>query len=249
MKDLIEEKSTNEKNKVSLKLRDEFISIAAHELNTPLTALTLQLHLINKLLPEIGSLENAKGKTIQNLAQSSAIQVERLSSLIENLLDTTRASTGKLYIERKKEDLTEIVKKAIKLNEIELENAKCTLTIHLETSVYGEFDSSRIQQVITNLLKNAIKYGAGKPIEIDLHVKNSVAKLVVCDHGIGLDLDSKVRIFKRFERASSMKTYAGLGLGLYLSKEIVTAHGGTIKVESKPGSGSCFIIKLPLYIN
>ena len=246
MKDLTGERIAIEKNKISLKLRDEFISIAAHELNTPLTALTLQLHLINKLLPEVGSLENSTGKTLQNLTQSSVIQVERLSALIENLLDTTRASTGKLYIEKSKADLTEVVKKAIKLQEIELEKAKCLINLNLEPSVSGEFDASRIEQVITNLLKNAIKYGAGKPIEIELHQKDSIAKLVICDHGIGLDEESKVRIFNRFERASSMKTYAGLGLGLYLSKKIVSAHGGTIKVESKPGSGSCFTVKLPL---
>ena len=237
---LVQEKAAREEAEKTLNLRDEFISIAAHELNTPLTALTLQLHLVDRLLETHG------GKLLQDHFKSCHMQVDRFAKLIENLLDATRASAGRLSIDKDEADLCEVIRRVLKWYEPELKKTHCTLTLDCDQTLTGFWDPLRIEQVVTNLLSNAIKFGSGKEIEISMRKEENMARLSVRDHGVGLSEEGKARIFNRFERAASMKTYPGLGLGLYISNQIVLAHGGRMKVESKLGEGSCFTVELPL---
>jgi PAS domain S-box-containing protein len=227
----------------ALHLRDEFISIAAHELKTPLTALRLQIQLLTRLL---GDIESAKAPRLLTLFRSSQVHLDRFAKLVEDLLDVSRFSAGPLSIERSELDLTGLVRRVAQHYQEELGRSGCPLVVHLPEAVVGHFDPSRIEQVLVNLLSNAAKYGAGKPIEISVEPRGAKARLVVRDHGIGIAEEDQKRIFERFERAVSMKTFGGFGLGLFISNQIVKAHGGTFRVESEPGEGACFIVELPL---
>jgi PAS domain S-box-containing protein len=228
----------------NLQLRDEFIAIAAHELNTPLTALRMQIQILNKFLPQIDS---DKTQTFRSLLKGSQLQIARFSKLVEDLLDVSRVSTGRLTIQPEQENLSEIVSRVTESCATELEKAGCDLKLHLDSSIVGSWDVLRMEQVVLNLLSNAMKYGEGKPIEIKTQKDDVKAILSIKDNGIGVAKEDQKRIFERFERAASIKNFGGIGLGLFISQQIVNAHGGKIYVESDPPkAGSCFIVELPL---
>jgi PAS domain S-box-containing protein len=230
----------------ALRLRDEFISIAAHELRTPLTALRMQIQLLTRLLPEI---ESEKAATLLSLMRSSEVHLDRFAKLVDDLLSVSRISAGPLSIQRCPAELTGLVRRVAQQYQEELSRAGCSLVLHLPESVVGMWDPSRLEQVLVNLLGNAAKYGAGKPIEISVEARGATARLAVRDHGIGIASADQKRIFDRFERAVSMKTFGGFGLGLFISSQIVKAHGGTLRVESTPGEGACFIVELPCQLS
>ena len=142
-------------------------------------------------------------------------------------------------------DLGAVVRAVAARFEPELAGAGCPLSVRCDGPVTGRWDASKLDQVVTSLLSNAIKFGAGGPIEMALAEEGGKALLSVRDHGIGIDPAHQARIFERFERAVSAKNYGGLGLGLYISRATVEAHGGTIKVESQPGAGSSFTVEIP----
>lgn len=223
--------------------RDDFISIAAHELRTPLTSIGILTHLVSNFLATI-EVQNIQ-KYIE-IAQKSVHQVARLSKLIENLLDVTRANSGRLIIDKSETNLSEVIYQTVKNLDPEILRAKCKLELQLDTSIIGMWDVVRIEQILVNLLSNAIKFGAGKPILVSTKVVGTKAMLVVQDQGIGISKLDQERLFNRFERAVSVKSYGGLGLGLYISRQIALAHGGDIRIQSELGSGSSFILELPL---
>jgi signal transduction histidine kinase len=169
----------------------------------------------------------------------------RLNRLIGDLLDVSRIESGRFPLDRSGVDLGAIVRDVAGRFETELTRARCPLSIRCEAPVSGNWDGSRIDQVVTNLLSNAIKFGAGKTIEILLGQEAGNARLTVRDHGMGIEPTYRSRIFERFGRAVSADHYGGLGLGLYISRQIVEAHGGTIRVESQPGAGSAFMVEVP----
>ncbi len=242
-KELMRERLARAESERALHLRDEFISIAGHELKTPLTALRIQVQLMSRFFPNPESPETVK---FLKLVRDSQDHIDRFAKLVDNLLDVSRASSGRLFIEKSEDDLSETVRRVVKRHSAELERSKCTLGLDLMTGVVGFWDPPRIEQLLVNLLSNAMKYGAGRPIEISTTVSGDVAQLTVRDHGIGIASEDQDRVFDRFERAVSMKTFGGLGLGLFISRQIVAAHGGTIRVESSLGRGSCFTVELPL---
>lgn len=229
----------------SLILRDEFISIASHELRTPLTALNMQIQLSARLLDELMT-ESPKVKEYATMVEKSKIQISKLIKLVENLLDVSRLNSGSLKIETKEVDLGELIYQVVKNLEGELQTAKCIVQFGLMTAIKGIWDPIRIEQVLVNLLTNACKYGAGKPVLISTQCIGESVVIEVKDQGIGIAKVDQERIFNRFERASSMKTYPGLGLGLYISKQIVNLHKGKIEVESELDIGSTFRVELPL---
>lgn len=229
----------------NLRLRDEFISIAAHELKTPLTSLSIQIQMLNRYIPDC---ESFKEQKIKGLIKGSQEQILRFTNLVENLLDVSRASAGILIIEKKKENLSEIVRQIVETYQVNILKAHHELELHLEASVIGMWDKVRIEQVIINLLSNAIKYGEGKPITIMTKIDGEKAILTVRDHGIGIAEQDKERIFNRYERAVSKQDFSGLGLGLYITRQIVIAHGGSIYFESRPKEGSTFTVELPLLL-
>lgn len=242
-KKLSQEKIARAEAEKALILRDEFISIAAHELNTPLTALKMQIYLIRNFMVEM---ESERTQKFLEMMRNSEEKLNQFAKLVENLLEVSRARAGKLIIEKTEIDLCEIIHRVCKNCEHELLKAKCRLELHLETSVKGYWDPVRIEQVLTNLLSNAMKYGSGKSIEIVCKREINRAIIMVKDHGIGIAKEDQDRIFNRFERAVSMRAFGGFGLGLYITKQIVNAHGGEIRVESELGRGSTFIVELPL---
>ncbi len=226
----------------AVRMRDEFLLLASHELRTPMTPLTLSLKTLQRW--------ERSGKSALPPAMSQSLELAvrqgvRLNRLIGDLLAISRMETGRPALDLSEVDLGAIVREVAGRFEPELASSRCPLSIQCDAPVVGHWDALRIDQVVTNLLSNAAKFGAGKPIEVLLGEEAGRARLSVRDHGIGIDLAHQARIFERFERAVPVKHYGGLGLGLYISRRIVEAHGGALRVVSAPGEGSTFILELP----
>jgi signal transduction histidine kinase len=174
-----------------------------------------------------------------------AKQVERLTVLVDNLLDVSRITSGRLRLELEDFDLYEVIRDVVGRFGEQSDLAGSAVEV-VGRSVRGRWDRLRLEQVITNLLGNALKYGAKKPVIIRIEANASTVKVVVHDHGIGIEPDKMNHIFDRFARAVSSRSYGGLGLGLYIARQIVEAHEGAIRVASTPGKGSIFTVELPL---
>ncbi|MGZ3476610.1 MAG: sensor histidine kinase [Polyangiales bacterium] len=172
-------------------------------------------------------------------------QLDRLAQLVEDLLDVSRISAGKLALVRAPADLAAIVRAVVERHADEARAAGCTLRVEVEEVGEVVTDGQRFDQVVTNLLTNAIKYGRGGEIDLRLRRDGSCVELTVQDRGIGIATTDHARIFERFERAAHERAYAGLGLGLWIVKTIVEALGATIDLESEPGSGATFRVRLP----
>lgn len=224
--------------------RDDFLSVAGHELRTPLAALSLQLETLKAAL-DSGRLEKERDKYAARIEKSLG-QVARLGKLVDDLLDVARVSTGRLALEPTTVDLAEIVREtATRLSEVAA-RAGSAISVDAPAPVVGAWDPRRLEQVVANLVGNAVKYGEGKPIEVSCAARGTDAALVVRDHGIGIAAADQDRVFRRFERAVPEANYAGLGLGLWIVREIVEAHGGRISLASEPGRGTTFEVVLPL---
>jgi signal transduction histidine kinase len=169
----------------------------------------------------------------------------RLEQLTSELLDVTRIEQGRLELNPVELALDVIVREAVEHLEPDLAAAGSPVSIECVAPVVGRWDPSRLDQVVTNLVTNAAKFGAGKPIEIRIEQTGDAARLTVADHGIGIDPARRPYVFDQFERAVPSSRYGGLGLGLYIARSIVVAHGGTITVDSEPGAGSTFTVTLP----
>jgi two-component system sensor histidine kinase/response regulator len=230
----------------AIQVRDEFLSVAAHELKTPLTALRLNLERALYLTTR-GPAETLPKSSVEKSLKPAVRQLERLQLLLEALLDVSRVTNRRLRLDVSAVDLVEIVGDMAQRLEAEARVAGVQLQFELPREpliIFG--DRLRLEQVLNNLMSNAIKYGEGKPVTVRLEERPEVAVLTVIDQGIGIATQDQARIFDRFERATSSRQSESLGLGLYIVKEIVTAHGGSITVESKPGAGSAFQVQLPL---
>ncbi|WP_437966300.1 AAA family ATPase [Sorangium sp. So ce260] len=225
----------------ALEARDEFLSIASHELNTPLTSLRLTLQRLSRVSPE----RRMDPDVVRRLAAVANRSCQRLSRLVSGLLDVTHLQRGRLSIERTELDLVRLMREVVAGIEQDLASAGSSVSIDAGAPVVGRWDRSRLGQVISNLLSNALKFGAGKPIEIRIGERDGWAWFSVKDHGIGITPERSKHIFQRFERAVSVRHYGGLGLGLYVCHQIVEAHGGSIHVESEPQCGTTFIVELP----
>lgn len=228
----------------AVRLRDEFLSIAGHELNTPVAALQLQVEGLLRQ-SERGALGEVHPRLLERLGKAQA-HVERLEVLIAALLDVSKIAAGKLALQREDVELSALLADIIDRFNEPLMRAGCDVSLRASERVVGHWDRVRLDQVFTNLLNNALKYGAGKPIDISIGADGGQARVAVRDHGIGVSADDRQRIFGRFERAVSERNYGGLGLGLWISHEIVEALGGTIHVDSEVGTGSTFTVELPL---
>ena len=224
--------------------RDEFLSIASHELRTPLTALRLALENMRRVASR-EAIERLPTQYVERVLLTAERQGQRLEKLVSGLLDVSRIHMGRLDLDMEEVELGAAVREALGAVEDEAAQAGSTVQVKGEP-VRGFWDRFRVSQVVTNLLANAVKYGAGKPVEVEYGPQGDAAVLVVRDHGIGIDPSDQLQIFERFERAVSSRNYGGLGLGLYIVKRIVEAHGGTIAVESKAGEGATFRVELPL---
>ncbi len=225
----------------AVRVRDDFLSIAGHELRTPLTALHLQLQAMVRFPEQSVSVE-----MVQERARKMAQQTHRLARLITELLDVSRIIRGRLTLETSEVDLVELCRHVVDMCDADLRRAGCALTVTAPATLSGRWDRTRIEQVLQNLLLNACKYGRARPIEIELRAEQARAIIVVRDDGIGIPLEDQARIFERFERAVPSRHFGGFGLGLWISREVVEAHGGHISVESAPERGATFRVELPL---
>jgi signal transduction histidine kinase len=230
-----------------LQLRDEFISVASHELKTPLTPMGIQTQMLMRAMRS-GAPGAVNLEKMRTYVEMCSRQIGTLQRLIETLLDLSRIRLGSfsLNIEPGVE-LVEVTRDVIERHRLQSEAARAPVTLQVDGAPpRGAWDRLRLERVASHLLSNAIRYGGGHPIEIAVSHDAHVARLTVRDYGIGISAEDRVRIFNRFERVGSIKSFGGLGLGLYVTRQIVVAHGGTIGVESQPGAGSTFIVELPL---
>ncbi len=228
----------------AIRMRDEFLSIASHELFTPITSLMLSLEAMLPSASGAGG-EALDARAMRKLLDLVLRQGRRLIRLIGDLLDVSRIQTGRLVLQLGEVELDTLVHEVVERHEPDIARSRCTVSVSASAPVHGRWDRSRLDQVVTNLLSNSMKFGAGKPIEIAIAAERGLARLVVRDRGIGIHAALQARIFHRFERAVSSEHYGGLGLGLYISRRIVEAHGGSIRVESEPDAGSTFTVELP----
>jgi signal transduction histidine kinase len=223
----------------NLRIRDEFISIASHELKTPIFSLQLQTDIIEKTF----HLQSTNQKLSQDTAESVGMlkrQILRLNELVETMLDVSRITAGLFHLDKRKFDFMNLMR--------EMTDSLGSPLIQIEgpQHVFVLADENRIRQVIDNLLTNAFKYGEGNPIKVLVEQKTEEVTFTVTDQGVGIAPESVPIIFDRFERAAATRSTSGFGLGLYIAKKIVEAHGGTISVKSKLGKGSTFTVNLPV---
>ena len=223
--------------------RDDFLSVASHELKTPLTALQFA---VDALLREVCDrpVESVRSEKVVASARRASSQTTRLAALVDDLLDVSRLSAGHWEAERTVWDLATVAREVVSKIAETAAAAGCTVVLDAADGVNGCWDRPRIERALVNLLSNAIKYGRGKPIHVAVKSSGADAVLTVRDEGIGIRPEDQRRIFRRFERAVSPRNYGGFGLGLWIAREVVHAHGGRIEVTSQPGEGATFTVTL-----
>ncbi len=242
-----EREKMEEQLRQAVQARDEFLSIASHELKTPLAALLLQVQLIkrNTQLKKIEELHPDRLNEFSHLIEQ---QIKRLVRLVDDMLDMSRILSKKLTIKKEEFDFGEEITQVSERLDVQIKmTTGVPLQIDVLPTVRGNWDRQRIEQVITNLISNALKYGLSKPINVGLIREGNQLRFYVKDQGQGIAKENLVRIFNRFERAVPPNEVSGLGLGLYISKQIIESHHGRIWAESELGSGSTFWLELPLY--
>lgn len=245
--DITKLKRAEETAVTAIAVRDQFLSIASHELKTPLTPLCLQLEIMQKMLKAGAPPEQIRQK-LPIFVDRLFRLTDRLSHLVEELLDVSRINNGKLLLEKEELQFSALVREVCDRFGNDLARTKSNLHLNLEEGILGVWDKLRIEQVATNLLTNAIKYGEGKPIEVTTCLEDGNAVLRIRDNGIGIARDDQGRIFQLYERAVSPSHFGGLGLGLYIVRQIVEAHGGEVGLESNLGMGSTFWVRIPLKV-
>lgn len=227
----------------AVRARDEFISMAAHELRNPMTPLLIQAQLLSTLarasggaVPEriVEGLERLEGLIAQYLRRASV------------LLEVSRLTSGAFRLECLHLDLSAAVAEAATRIAPLAERADCAMSVHVDAGLSAWLDPLAIELVADNLLSNAVKYGAGAPVELSLRADGAWARIAVRDHGIGISEQDQARIFARFERAVTRREAGGFGVGLWIVGRLVAAMGGTLAVESRIGEGSTFVVRLPL---
>jgi PAS domain S-box-containing protein len=220
----------------------ELIGVAAHDLGTPLSSLQLRLRRVR--------LRSAPAHGEDNGLREGLLMAEdetkRLGGLVHNLLDLSRLSGGRLSLDAQPMDLSELAHEVASRHEDHAATAGCALSVHAHGEVRGRWDRQRLDRVLTNLLSNALKFGRGQPVEVHVGQDAHRVRLTVRDHGAGIPHDAQQRIFSRFERVTTDSRTPGFGLGLYIVRQLVEAHGGTIRVHSRPGEGAEFTVELPI---
>jgi signal transduction histidine kinase len=229
----------------AIRARDEFLSIVSHELRTPLTGMKIQTELFTRALAK-GDTSILNPTKITNLITQTDKGLSRLVRLIEDMLDISRIQSGILSFNPEITDLAGIARETLERIKPQLITAGIEPKIEISAGAIVEVDRVRIEQVLTNLFTNAIRYAPSAPLEIKLIKTEAQAVLSFKDHGLGIEKSDQEKIFMRFERLVPANHVSGLGLGLYISRKIIEGHGGSIHVESEKGNGACFIIKLPI---
>lgn len=231
-------------SKNAIQLRDDFISIASHELRTPITSMNLQLEVLNNLIEDLPQELNS-ARLMHKFFGNTKTQLKRLTRLVDDMLDISRISTGKLSLNLKNVYMNQLITELLERFKEQLATQNIESKFIYNNDVTLVCDPERMDQVITNFMTNAIRYGGKQPIHIHLEENENSVLIKVQDHGRGINKDDQERIFKRFERAHTEDDVNGLGLGLYINRQIVEEHQGQISLISEPGKGSVFIVQIP----
>lgn len=229
----------------AVRMRDDFMSIVSHEVRTPLNGLILETQLRKMHLARDNTAAFTKDK-LAAMVDRDERQIQSLIRLIEDMLDVSRIRTGKLSIRPSEFDLSQLVANLLEVFSPQISAAQASISFSSAQPVVGQWDEFRIEQVISNLLTNALRYGAQKPIDVAVYREEGYAVVQVRDQGIGISQENQQRIFQQFERVSGSHVVSGLGLGLFISEQIVAAHSGKIEVHSELGEGALFKVCLPL---
>jgi signal transduction histidine kinase len=225
-------------------VRDQFLSIASHELRTPLTSLILQLSSVSRLVAGGTFAGTPAGEKLEKWIARMERQAARVTTLVDELLNVSRIATGRLALNPQSTDVVELVREVVERLAEEAQRARSPITLQAPDSVSCTCDRNRVDQVVTNLVVNAVKYASGKPIHVEVAAGDALVRVVVRDEGPGISEMDQARIFGQFERAAPPAA-TGFGLGLWIAKSIVEAHGGRIDVASRPGQGATFTVELP----
>jgi PAS domain S-box-containing protein len=236
---LAQERAARQELAEALRARDEFIAVAAHEFRNPLNVFHLTMQLLHRL-----SADPARACQIHTLLAKCDLQLASLTTLVDRLLDVSRVRAGKLDLYREHFDLSTLVRDVVAKFNAQSGNS-IALAIEREITITG--DRMRLEQAVSNLVSNAIKYGEGHAVEVEVEVRGDERKVAISvrDQGIGISGEDLERIFNRFERVTNRSWNQGLGLGLWITKQIIEAHGGAIRVASALGKGSVFTLELP----
>lgn len=243
-RDVTQQKNHERELRDALGARDEFLSIASHELRTPLAALSLQVAGLERALSRRSAHTEESQRELYRAGRAVA-QVERLTRLVDNLFDVSQITAGLLQLQREPCDLADVVRAVVSGLMDQATRAGCAVSISAPAVLEGHWDRFRLEQVITNLLTNAFKYGGGKPVEVSLEASSGMAQLRVRDQGIGIAPEACERIFERFERVATGHQRKSLGLGLYIVRQVVDAHAGVVRVEASSPGGTTFLVELP----
>ena len=241
--DVSELKKVEADLKTAVRTREEFLAVASHELLTPLTALRLEVANAIRSWSR-GGAASSRDHQLGYLRKMEA-SAGRLTRLSNYLLDVSRIEAGKLLLERSSFDLAELVREVVERHRDELLAAGCAASVAAAEPAAGCWDRARLDQALTNLLTNAIKYAPGRPIELEVTTRTEEVQLVVRDHGDGIPAERRARIFRKFERAGEPSEGEGFGLGLWIVHQIVSRHGGSIEALSETGVGTAFTLILP----
>lgn len=228
----------------ALRERDVYVSVVAHEPRTPVAALSLKLAGLTRLAADPSN-ERRLAQVLPTRLEAATRQVQRLALLIERILDVSRISSGRLELQREPCDLVALVRDVVHDLREHAKQRRTPISIVGAGANDGCWDRGRLLQIMTNLVDNAIKYGAGAPVEVVVEADDAAARVRVIDAGPGIAPGDQERIFQRFERAAPVSQFGGMGLGLYVSKQLALAHGGDISLVSAPGRGCTFEVVLP----
>jgi len=227
----------------SLRARDDFLSLLAHELRNPLTPLTMQvISLRTAIAAAKGQVDGAWVDRQLDIVQRAAA---RLTRLTEELLTVSRTTVGGFSLTREDLDLVALVRGVVARSLPELERARCAVNVDAKGAVRGSWDRLALERVMTQLLSNAMKYGAGRPVDISVVGRDGSARLTIRDHGIGIGEEDRPHLFERFARFAPLQNYGGFGVGLWLVRRVVEAHGGNVAAVDPEGEGAKFVIELP----
>lgn len=228
----------------SLHMRDEFMSLVAHELRTPLNTLFLETQM-RTLHVKRGNMAAFGPEQMSGMVKRDERQIKAMIRLIDDMLDVSRMRSGTLSIRPTQVELTGLLERVVADLSLHAGATGSTVTLLAHAPVHGRWDEFRIEQVIVNLLTNALRYGNGRPVEVSLHKLETTVRIDVRDQGRGIEPEDRERIFEPFERGVATGELKGLGLGLYISRQLAASHGGSLTVASEVGKGSTFTLVLP----
>ena len=228
----------------AVQMRDVFMSVVSHELRTPLNGLTLEVQL-RKLRLQQNNRDAFSPDKLREMTERDERQIRNMTRLIDDMLDVSRIRTGKLSIRPQPSDLGVLAGRVVENLSPQFAHADSRVALSVGGPAPVLMDEFRIEQVLANLLTNALRYGAGKPVEVSVYCQAQEARVDVRDQGMGISAADQRRVFEQFERVADNGVPQGLGLGLFISEQIVQAHGGRIELSSQLGEGSCFSVILP----